>query len=219
MERILQGPRILNFEIFGFPISETIINLWIVMAVIIIIAIWFRMSMKSEFPTGLQNLAEFVVEGINNLVIDNMGEENKGFAPYMGTLFIFIGLANIVGVFGLRPPTADINVTATLALMTFFMIHFYGLKSKGLGHIKSLAEPFFLFLPLNVIGELAKPVSLAFRLFGNIFAGTAILAMIYDVAPLFVPIVPHLYFDLFAGLLQSFIFLMLTMVFVKLAIE
>ncbi|SHJ80566.1 ATP synthase F0 subcomplex A subunit [Anaerobranca californiensis DSM 14826] len=217
MDRILNGPRV--FDFFGIPISESVIVMWIVMAIIILLAWVLRNSIKSEVPSGMQNFAEFIVESINSLVTSTMGEEKRGFAPYMGTLFIFIGLANIIGIFGLRPPTADINVTGTLAVMTFVLIHYYGLKSKGLGYFKSFAEPVFLFLPLNIIGELAKPVSLSFRLFGNIFAGTAILAMIYDVAPLFVPIIPHLYFDLFAGLLQSFIFLMLTMVFITLAMD
>lgn len=218
MEQLLRGPRSL-FEFFGFPITETLVNLWIVMGIIILVAFLLRNSMKSEIPSGMQNFAEFVVESINSLVTQNMGETRRGFAPYMGTLLILIGLANILGVFGMRPPTSDINVTATLAVMTFVLIHYFGLKSKGFGHIKGFAEPVFIFLPLNIIGELAKPVSLAFRLFGNIFAGTAILAMIYEVTPLFVPILPHIYFDLFAGLLQSFIFLMLTMVFITLAIE
>ncbi len=218
MQRLLEGPQPV-FEIFGITIDQTVFAMMIVSAVLIIIALYLRSSLKSEVPTGAQNVAEFLVETINGFVTSTMGDDKKGFAPYMGTLLLFIGLSNISGIFGLRPPTADINVTATLAVLTFLQIHYFGLRKKGFGHIKGMAEPFILFLPLNIIGELAKPVSLAFRLFGNIFAGSVILAMIYGAFALFVPIVPHMYFDLFAGLLQSFIFVMLTMVFITLAME
>ncbi|QNO15169.1 F0F1 ATP synthase subunit A [Alkalicella caledoniensis] len=221
MEQLLEGPRVV-LEIFGLEITESIRNMWIIMAVIIILAIIMKNSMKREVPNGLQNFTEFLVETVNSLVSSTMGDERKSFAPYMGTLLLFIGISNISGIFGILPPTADINVTVSLAVMTFLLIHYNGLKKKGFGHIKGLAEPVFVFFPLNVIGELAKPVSLAFRLFGNIFAGSVILAMIYGeygILSLFIPILPHMYFDLFAGLLQSFIFVMLTMVFITLALE
>lgn len=221
MEDLLKGPGVV-FELFGLPITESIRNMWIVMAILIFVAILLRNSLKREVPTGLQNFTELLVEGINSLVTSTMGDDKKHFAPYMGTLLLFIGFANIVGLFGFLPPTADVNVTIALAGLTFILIHYSGLKKKGFGHIKGMAQPMFLFLPLNIVGELSKPVSLAFRLFGNIFAGSVILAMIYGdygVLSLFIPIVPHMYFDLFAGLLQSFIFVMLTMVFVTLALE
>ena len=216
MERLLEGPRFI--EIFGLQVSESIITMWIVMAVLIIFALIARREMKL-YPDKFQNVLEMIVEGVENLVTSTMGDNRRGFAPYMGTLFMFLAVANLTGLFGIRPPTSDINITLGLALMTFVGIHFYGLKHKGLGHIKGLAEPVFIFLPINIISELAKPVSLAFRLFGNILGGAIIMAMIGGAIGLFVPIVPSLYFDIFSGLLQSFIFVMLTMVFFTLAIE
>lgn len=216
MERILEGPHYI--EIFGISISESIINMWIAMAVIIVFGIVARRSMKL-YPDKFQNFVEIIVEGVENLVTSTMGDKQRGFAPYIGTLFMFLAVANLTGLFSLRPPTADINVSLGLALMTFFGIHYYGLKRKGFGHIKGLAEPIILFLPINIISELAKPVSLAFRLFGNIFGGAIIMAMIGGAIGLFVPVLPSLYFDIFSGLLQSFIFVMLTMVFFTLAIE
>lgn len=217
MERILEGPQPL-FYLFGLPITETVINTWIVMALLIGFALIARRRL-AMYPGKFQNFVELIVESITNLVTSTMGEERKGFAPYMATLFLFLAVSNMSGIIGLRPPTADINLTAALALMTFFGIHYYGLKKKGFGHIKGLAEPLFLFLPLNIIGELAKPVSLSMRLFGNIFGGAVIMAMIAGAVGIFVPVLPSLYFDLFSGILQSFIFVMLTMVFITLALE
>jgi len=188
------------------------------MAILVGLALVLRRRMEL-YPDKMQNVIEMVVEGFNGLVASTMGEDRKNFMPYIASLFLFIGFANLSGLLGLRPPTSDINVTAGLALMTFVAIHFYGLRLKGWKHIKGLGEPFILFLPMNIVSELAKPVSLAMRLFGNIFGGAIIMAMISGAIALFVPVLPSLYFDIFSGLLQSFIFTMLTMVFITLAIE
>ena len=131
---------------------------------------------------------------------------------------IFLVVANLVGLLGLRPPTADLNTTLGLATISFILIQGTGLKSKGLwGYIKGLFEPFALMFPLNVISEISTPFSMAFRLFGNILGGMIIMALIYSVVPILVPVFPHVYFDLFSGVIQAFIFTMLTMVFVSMA--
>jgi F-type H+-transporting ATPase subunit a len=161
-----------------------------------------------------------------------MGTKLKGFAPYAGMLLIYIGISNIVGLFGLRPPTADVNTTMSMAVVTFFMIHIAGLKYNGFDYIKGFGEPFIALLPLNIMGELATPISLGFRLFGNIVGGLIIMNLLYgalsNLTPSFIgipilqaglPVVLHIYFDLFAGLLQSFIFAMLTMVFISIAVD
>ncbi len=210
------------FDLFGIPISETVVSTWIIMAAIMIFVLVFVKNFE-KIPKGMQNFIEILVEGINSLVAQTMGEENIKFAPYMGTLLIFIGLSNIAGLFALRPPTADVNTTLALAAMTFFMIHFFGLKKKGGAYIKGFAEPFALMLPMNIIGELATPISLGFRLFGNVMGGLIIMSLLYQALSFFaiipIPAVLHVYFDLFSGLLQSFIFTMLTMVFVAMAMD
>ncbi len=215
------GPTYL-FDLFGIPISQTTLTSWFIMAIIMIFVSLTVRNFKSV-PTGMQNLIETIVGAINDLVKQTMGEQRMAFAPYMGSLLIYIALANIVGLFGLRPPTADINTTLALALMTFFAIHFFGVKSKGVGYFKGFLEPFPLLLPLNIIGELATPISLGFRLFGNVLGGMIIMTLLYNAmgwyALLPIPAVLHIYFDLFSGLLQSFIFTMLTMVFVSMAID
>ncbi len=220
------GPKMVAevVDFFGktFGISETVFVTWILMAVIMIFVL-IATRRKDEVPRGLQNLVEIIVETINNLVETTMGEKGKVYTSYMGTLFILIGLSNISGLFGLRPPTADVNTTMSLALMTFFMIHISGLYYRKGAYLKGFLEPIPFLLPLNIIGELATPISLAFRLFGNIVGGLIIMSLLYNALGWFalIPIgsVLHVYFDLFAGLLQSFIFMMLTMVFVAMAIE
>ncbi|AOT70078.1 F0F1 ATP synthase subunit A [Geosporobacter ferrireducens] len=228
------GPRVI-FELpGGILITETVTTTWIIMAVLTIFAL-VATRRFDKVPRGLQNVVELLVDGIYKLTAQTMGEDKKAFAPYIGTLMMYLVCANLAGLFGFRPPTADINTTMALALMTFFMIHFFGMKRKGIGsYLKGFLEPFPALLPINVIGEIATPISLSFRLFGNIIGGVIIMNLLYGALaalsqsvgipniPVFqtaIPTVFHLYFDVFAGVLQSFIFAMLTMVFVSIAMD
>ncbi|MDD2281802.1 MAG: F0F1 ATP synthase subunit A [Eubacteriales bacterium] len=217
LDKVLAGPRTV-FTLFGFSITESLVNTWIVSAVLIILALMLRRHLELR-PGKVQNVAELLVEGFSGIVKSTMGEKNLSFMPYIATLFMLILFSNLMGIFGFRSPTADINVTLGYALVTFFAIHFYGLKAKGWKYLKGMAEPVFIILPINIIGELARPVSLSMRLFGNMLAGSVVMALISGAAALFVPAVASIYFDLFSGILQSFIFVMLTMVFIFLAKE
>ena len=217
------GPEIIWVLSFGdtqIPITQTVTTTWFIMAVLIGLSILLTRNLNLV-PGKKQMVAEILVDTIYNLTETTMGKRFKNFAPYIGTLILFIGVANISGLLGLRPPTADLNTTMALALMTFILIHFMGFKSKGIGgYLKGFMEPMPFLLPLNIMGELATPISLSFRLFGNIVGGLIIMTLVYDALGNFAVLVPavlHAYFDLFAGLLQSFIFAMLTMVFVSLA--
>jgi len=195
---------------------------------------YFATRNLKKVPGKFQAVVELLVKTINDLTKSTMGENKIGFAPYMGTILIFLAVANISGLFGLRPPTADVNTTVALAMITFFMIHGFGMKTKGVGtYLKGFLDPFPALLPLNVIGELATPISLSFRLFGNIVGGAIIMSLIYGglaslsnslglSIPVLQAVIPaplHIYFDLFAGILQSFIFVMLSMVFVSNAMD
>lgn len=208
-------------------IPPSIINSFIVVILLSIFAFYVNSKIKkanpNEKPSGFLNFIEILVDSINSLVEDTMGKKFKDFAPYIGTLALYLGVANLIGLIGLTPPTSDYSIPFTLAIMTFVLTQFYALKYKGgLGYIKSFFEPVWFLFPLNIIGELANPVSLSFRLFGNILSGVIIMTLIYGalgvVAPIITPIF-HGYFDLFAGLIQTFIFMMLTMVFVSMATE
>ncbi|MCT4607178.1 MAG: F0F1 ATP synthase subunit A [Marinisporobacter sp.] len=228
------GPKII-FEIPGtnIPITETVVVTWIIMAILILFSFVATRKFEQK-PKGFQNFVEALVDGIYNLTSQTMGEDKMAFAPYIGTLMLYLIFANLAGLFAFRPPTADVNTTMGLALITFVMIHFFGMKSKGVGtYLKGFLDPFPVMLPLNLIGELATPISLSFRLFGNIVGGLIIMNLLYGGLgvlsttlgigiPIFqtgIPAVLHLYFDVFAGVLQSFIFSMLTMVFVSMAMD
>jgi len=134
-------------------------------------------------------------------------------------LFIFLILSNLSGLFGLRPPTADYGVTLPLGLITFGIIHYNGIKKNKVKHFTSLFEPFALLFPINLIGEVAVPLSLSLRLFGNILSGTVMMGLIYGMLPLLVklgmPAALHVYFDIFSGCIQTYVFCMLTMVYVN----
>lgn len=217
-----------ELNLFGLeiPITDTIISLGIISLLLIIFAFIVNRKSKKfkDVPDGFQNIVELIVETSDNFVKGTMGEKGKKFGSYFGTIFILVLICNIIGIFNLRPPTADYAMPLALAMLTFFMIHYYGIKSKGFGkYMKSFTEPMPLFTPLNVIGEIATPVSLSFRMFGNVLAGTIIMALFYDMIPYFLQIgIPpflHAYFDIFSGFLQTLIFTMLSMVFIKGAME
>jgi len=227
------GPRVV-FYLGNIAVTETVTVTWFIMFVLFAFSVTVTRNMKKE-ASGMQLVVEQIVGIVNNLTKQNMGEKNAAFAPFVGTLLFLIGISNIIGLFGFRPPTADLNTTMCLSITTFVLTQFFGMKSKGLGgYGKGFLEPMPLLLPLNIIGELANPVSLGFRLFGNITAGVIIMTLLYGALGAFtnsllgltvpilqagVPAVLHIYFDLFAGLLQSFIFTMLTMVFISGAME
>lgn len=233
------GPRVVFYlrnipGIGDIAISETLTVTWFLMILFVVFSILVTRNMKKE-PKGLQLIVETAVKAINDLTESTMGSDKKGFAPYVGTIIIFIGISNIAGLFGLRPPTADLNTTLALAILTFVMTQGFGIKSKGgIGYGKTLFEPLPFLFPINLVGELANPVSLSFRLFGNIIAGVIVMSLVYSglasatqsllgiSVPFLsagVPAILHGYFDVFSGLLQSFIFTMLTMVFVAGAMD
>lgn len=218
-------------DVAGFQISETILVTWIVMAALIVLAAAARIALKKfeTIPRGVQNIIEMIVETINNLTADTMGEENIRFAPFIGTMFIFILFLNLSGLFGLKPPTSDVNTTLGFGVVTFLAIQAAGIFQKGvIGHFKSYFEPMPVLFPVNVIGDIATPISLGFRLFGNVIGGVIISFLLYGalgalsakigvsipVFQMIIPVFAHAYFDLFSGFLQSFIFIMLTMIFI-----
>lgn len=209
-----------------FYITQSVISTWIVMAVLIIFALLVRFSISrfKTVPKGFQNVVETIVEIFDSFTSSTMGESNKRFASFYGSVFLFILFSNLWGLLGMRPPTSDLATTFAMALTTFVMVQFYGIKTKGIkNYFKGFLDPVPFLLPLNIIGELANPISLSFRLFGNIVGGVIIMGLIYAALPgplkIGLPAVLHVYFDVFSGVLQAFIFVMLSMIFVSGAIE
>lgn len=209
-------------------IHDTIFNLWVVIIILSIFAFIVNRKIKEadidKEPTGLLNVVEILVESVHNLVKSTMGEKNMGFAPYIFTLLCFLGVANLLGLIGLTPPTSDYSVTFSLAVITFGITQIMNFKTqKGIGgYLKSFTEPFALLTPINILGEVGNLISLSFRLFGNIMSGGIIMTLLYNALGYFAPLVTpvlHGYFDVFSGLLQTFIFAMLTMIFISGATE
>ena len=217
---------IINIGGIDVWITDTIISTWIIMGVLIALAVVVRIKSKSfkEVPTGFQNIIEALVEVFDNYVRTTVGEKLMFLGNWFFTVFVFVLVSNISGIIpGIRPPTADWSPTLALAIVTFVLIHVMGVKYRKGEYIKSFFQPMFLFFPINVIGELARPISISFRLFGNMLAGLIMMSLLYAMAPLVArfifPAALHVYFDLFAGVLQTYIFVTLSLSFIAGATE
>ena len=220
----------LSFVLNGktIVIPETVMNGILVAIVLSILAIVVNKEIKKarvdKAPSNFLNVIEIFVEFINNRVKSNMGENKMQYAPVMSVLISFIAFANILGILGFEPPTSDYSVTLTLALFVFVLVQGVKIKSSGgiIGYFKSFTKPVALLTPINIITEVANPISMSFRLFGNIMSGSLIMALLHGALGYFSPLVTaplHLYFDIFTGILQSYIFVMLTMIFIDGATE
>ena len=201
----------------------------IIMAIMVIFAVIANRKLKKakEVPDGFQNIIELIVEMLDKMVESTMGKWAPKFVNYISTIFIFILMSNISGLFGLRPPTADYGTTLALALITFFMIWINKFRHQKLKTIWSdMCSPLPpwlpIWLPINLVSELAVPVSLSLRLFANVLSGTVIMALVYGllrVIALAWPAALHVYFDLFSGAIQTYVFCMLTMTYVTQACD
>lgn len=197
----------------------------IVMAIMIVFAIVARIKINKakEIPDGFQNVIELIIEMLDGMVAGTMGKWAPRFRNYISTIFIFILLSNISGLVGLRPPTADYGTTLALALITFTMIHFNKIKHQSAKTIwTDMCSPLPPWLPLwapiNIISDIAVPISLSLRLFANVLSGTVIMALVYGLLGKFAAVWPgalHVYFDLFSGAIQTYVFCMLTMTYVS----
>lgn len=215
----------------GNPISiinPTVVNSVLIVAILCVFFIWCGSKIKKADPSrpskGLVLFVEILVTGIEGLVEQTMGLKHLNFAPYIGTLAVYLVLANLSGLLGFTSPTSDYNVTLALAVMTIVLMVGSGIKAKGIGGYlyDTYLGDFPFLLPLNITGELAKPISLSFRLFGNILSGGIIMSLIYQALGWFSPFIApfaHAYFDVFAGVIQTLIFIMLTMIWTQGAME
>jgi F-type H+-transporting ATPase subunit a len=202
-------------------VTQTLLATWVVMAVLFGFTIYVRIRMRKfkSVPRGFQNVIEALVDIMRVFARENLGEDLENWGGYFFGAFAFILASNYSGLFGLRPPTADLATTGALAIITFGLIHGIGIAKKKGQYLKSFTEPVLIFLPINIIGELAKPLSLAFRLFGNLLSGVIIAGMLYNLLPValrfVLPNVAHAYFDLIVGAIQAYVFTMLSMTFVQ----
>ena len=220
-----------SIKIFGQKvwITDSHVCILIVMAVMLVFAIIANRKLKhaTDKPDGFQNIIELIVEMLDGMVQSTMGQWAPKFVNYISTIFIFILMSNISGLFGLRPPTADYGTTLALALITFFMIHYNQVKHQSAKEIwKGMCSPLPPWLPIwapiNIISEIAVPISLSLRLFANVLSGTVIMALVYGLLGIIAtawPAVLHVYFDLFSVAIQTYVFCMLTMTYVSQACD
>ena len=190
------------------------------MAVLVLLSIILVRNLKVENPGKKQLVLETIITTFNNLFKGVIGEAGMKYVPYLITVILYIGMANIMGVFGFKPPTKDLNVTASLAIMSIILVQVAGIRGKGTkGWVKSFAEPVAIVAPLNVLELVIKPLSLCMRLFGNVLGAFVIMKLIEYVLPVGLPVIFSAYFDLFDGLIQAYVFVFLTSLYIKEAIE
>ena len=216
-------------------ISEAQINSWLVLISLLFLCLYLTNGIKEGIHTKRQVIAEWVVEAVEGLVKDNMGDYFSGFAPFIAAVMGLSAFSSLLSLFGLFPPTSDLNIVAGWALLVFFLITYYKMKCGPVHYLKSFAEPVPFLAPLNIISEFATPISMAFRHYGNILSGTVISVLIaaalqglthlllgklpgfigeFPFLRIGIPAFLSVYFDLFSGLLQAFIFAMLTMLYI-----
>ena len=235
----ISGARIyftIPMPIQDLPITESQINSWMVMLSILALCLYMTHGLKVKADTKRQHAVEWIVEKVQGLVSENMGEYFIGFAPFVAAIIALSAFSSLMSLFGLYPPTSDLNIVAGWAILVFALITYYKLKCGPVRYLKSFAEPVPFLAPMNVIGEVATPISMSFRHYGNVLSGTVISALVAaglqglssmalgwlpgalaDI-PLFqigIPAILSVYFDVFSGCLQAYIFAMLTMMYVS----
>ena len=204
----------------GIPVPESVVVTWVIMAILVVAAILLTRNLK-VIPTGKrQILLEFAVEKLNGFFEGILGEAGKKYVPYLATVALYIGCANLIGLLGFKPPTKYLNVTAALALMSIVLIEYSGLRRKGVkGFFKSFAQPMAIMVPMNILELGIRPLSLCMRLFGNVLGSFVVKELIKIIVPAVVPVPLSLYFDIFDGLIQTYVFVFLTSLFMKEAME
>jgi len=221
---------ILHVTIGDFSLSfdlVTIIMSWVVIVLLVVLALWLRRGLRQEIeekPNRIQAMVDALVDLLKGQLTSSFASEKlaRELFPFISTLFLFVLLSNWLSVIPYcDSPTKDLNVTLSLALLVFFVSHWFAFRMKGgRRYLKGFIEPYPFMLPLNIVGEIAKPVSHAFRLFGNIFGGAILLAVVSaELIPVVVPAALNAFFGLFIGAIQAFVFAMLAVAYINVAVE
>ena len=186
------------------------------MAVLVVLCLCLVRNLKVENPGKKQLMLETAVSGLYNFLEEIVGEKGRRYIPYLSTVAIYIGIANIIGLFGFKPPTKDLNVTIALAVMSMCLIEYSGIHKNGLKHwVKHFAKPVPFVAPIMVLEIVIRPLSLCMRLFGNVLGAFVIMELLKIVAPAIIPIPFSFYFDIFDGFLQAYVFVFLTALFMN----
>ncbi|HJA71643.1 MAG TPA: F0F1 ATP synthase subunit A [Candidatus Lachnoclostridium stercoravium] len=204
----------------GIDVLESVAVTWIVMAVIMIVSLILVQGLKFRKIRGKQAALESGISFLYDFFEDLLGKDGRAYIPYLITVIIYIGFSNMVGLFGFKPPTKDMNVTVTLAVMSIILVEIAGVRKKGVKKwLKSFAEPVPIVTPINILELFIRPLSLCMRLFGNILGAVVVMALIKYLLPVLVPLPFSFYFDIFDGIIQAYVFVFLTSLYIKEAIE
>lgn len=219
---------IVSFTLGGFQIdlSQEMVIQWGIIALIALLSWWATRNLSIR-PNKKQTVVETIYTSLRGVIKSNVGEKYMDILPFIGTIAVYIFTMNMVGLVGLIPPTKTFSVTVALGLISFFVIQSYAIKEHGVGsYLKGYAQPVVVMLPINLLERLMFPVSLALRLFGNILAATFLVELVYEnlhkvafIAQIGLPVPLHGYFDIFDGVIQVVIFVMLTMINIKIVSE
>ena len=204
----------------GLDISESTVITWFIIAFVAVLCMILVRNLSVESPSKKQQVLELAVGGLYNIFDGLLGKAGKRYIPYFMSVLIYLGISNVIGILGVKPPTKDMNVTAALALMSIILIEYAGIHAKGgRGFIKSFAQPMAIMTPINILEVFIRPLSLCMRLFGNILGGFVVMELIKYFVPAIIPIPFSFYFDIFDGLIQAYVFVFLTSLFIKESIE
>lgn len=204
----------------GIEVDEAVVVTWFIIAALALMSILLVRNLKVANPGKKQLLLESGISFLNNFFGDILGKDGAIYIPYLITVAIYIGVANLIGLLGFKPPTKDLNVTAALGIMSIVLIEYAGIRKKGgKKWVKGFAEPMALIAPINVLELFIRPLSLCMRLFGNVLGSFVVMELLKKLIPVLVPIPFTAYFDIFDGLIQAYVFVFLTSLFIKEAIE
>lgn len=204
----------------GIAINQTVVITWCIIAFLFVLFLILTRGFVVKNPGRRQALVEAFVVWMENVIGNNMNEKGKKYVPFLCSILLFLGVSNTIGIFGIAPPTKDLRTTVALALMSIVLVQIAGIREKKVsGWLKSFAHPIGIMLPMNILELFIKPLSLCMRLFGNIFAAFVIMELVKMVVPVVLPAALCLYFDLFDGLLQAYVFVFLTSLYINEAVE
>ena len=203
-----------------FDLYKSVVVSWIVIGILILLILFLTHGFKVHNISKRQAAVESFVLWIRGVTGGMLGEEGVRYQDYMATVLIFICACNMVGLFGATPPTMDLTVTVALSLMSIILVEAAGLRKKGLGKwLKGFAQPMPVIAPMNILELAIRPLSLCMRLFGNILGATVIMELIKHVMPVIFPALLSVYFDIFDGAIQAYVFVFLTSLYIKEAVE
>ena len=204
----------------GIAVSESVVVTWLIMAVLLALSIYLTHDLKLKNPSSRQLVAETIVSRLDRFTGDLLGTAGGRYQSYIEVVLIYLAVANLIGIFSLKPPTKDLNVPIALALMSILLVEYAGIRARGtVGWLKSFAEPVAVVAPLNFLEIFIRPLSLCMRLFGNVLGAFVIMELVKLVLPIGVPAILSLYFDLFDGLIQAYVFVFLTSLYLREAVE